>query len=173
MLQHGIGFSFLLLLFIQRTAIIPVDCLLLCPGKWHGKPLVSQGSSCQISCSGVCQIWGALLPDSAAHHAGTQLRIPADQQPSQHTLWCVLLAPHMFIMMGHYWHAWLKSWEHLKASLWVVAALHLVCMRHDQLQSITVNSCIRMMNVYSRGCFGGGWGGGIAGRSVLSTMQGT
>ena len=30
MLQHGIGFSFLLLLFIQRTAIIPVDTVYCC-----------------------------------------------------------------------------------------------------------------------------------------------
>lgn len=78
-----------------------ISLLLLCSGEWCGRPLVSQGSSCPSSCSGVCQVWGAVLPDPAAHHAGTQLSIPADQQPSQHSLWYALSALTLFVVMTH------------------------------------------------------------------------
>lgn len=120
--------------------------------------MVCQGSSCQSSCSGVRQVWRALLPNSATHHAGTQLCIPADQQPSQHSLWYALLA--------------LNACNTL-VGMHVLSVVCIIRHHHGLLQlciawacsmasfnSVTIHmhTCMHTLRIWSPGCLGHGEG---------------
>ena len=71
------------------------------PGQWVRGPLVGQGGGCKAGCLGVCQIWRAVLPDSATNHTGTEHCLPANQQPPHHSLWYALTTTPGYALTTH------------------------------------------------------------------------